>query len=141
MPHEGAARARARLQQQEARRVARTLWLAAVLSLNRATILPWTLGGIVRSLPEQDRAPFAGYLDPTAISAATAFAAFFAAAAIIAYRRPLAAALLSLAVFCAGSLPLMLANPVLVGGGNLGRAVMVLLLARAVLAGFVHRYR
>ena len=141
MPHEGAAKARARLQEQEARRVARTLWLAAILSLNRATLVPWALGGIVTSLPEHERAQFAGYLDPAAISAATAFAAFFAAAAIFAYRRPLAAAMLSLAVFCAGSLPLMLANPVLIGGGNLGRAVMVILLGRAVLGGFVHRYR
>src|SRR5688572_5823889 len=68
MPHEGAARARARLQEQEARRVVRTLWLAAILSLNRATLVPRTLGELVTSLPEHERAQFAGYLDPAAIS-------------------------------------------------------------------------
>jgi hypothetical protein len=141
VPHDGAARARARLQEQEARAVARTLWIAALLSLNRALLLPWWVGGLVRNLPPDQHAQFAGYLDPAAISAATAFAGFFAAAAIYAYRRPLLASTLCVFIFCAGSLPLVVANPALVGGGNLGRVVMLLLLGRALVGGFVHRYR
>ena len=141
MPHSGAARARARLQEQEARRVARTLWIAALLSLNRATLLPWWVGSFVASLPSAEQANFAGYLNPAAISAAAAFTAFFAAAAIHAYRRPLLSATLALVIFCAGSVPLVLENPVLVGGGNVGRAVMLILLGRAVVGGLVHRYR
>ena len=119
----------------------RTLALAGLLSLNRATLVPWTLAGLVNRLPAGERAQFAGYLDPLGLQIAAILTVLFFGLALLAARRPLAAAVAALVAFMAFSAPLVWQNPILIGGGHLGRIVMFLLLLRALLAGLAFRTR
>ena len=135
------ARLRVRYQAQDARTAARTLALAGLFSVNRATLVPWLLGSIVAKLPASERAQFAGYLDPLGVSVAALLTGLFLGLTLIAARRPLTAAIAALSGFVVLSAPLVWQNPILIGGGHLGRVVMLLLLLRALLSGLAFHTR
>ena len=124
-----------------ARLASRALMGAAVLCLIRAVILVPLLAWIVALLPASERGQFAGYLDPLANHVSLALAATFAGFGLVARKRPLIATLVCLALFLATAVPFVVRNPVLIGGGHLGRLVMLLILVRAVLAGLGPRAR
>ena len=141
LPAAADPRIRTQLQALDARSASRTLAVAGLLSLNRATLLPWMVGHFAVYLPASELKNFAGYLDPRAAGAALALAIVFIATALLAGRRPLLAGLLALAIFLLVSAPFVLANPVLVGGGHLGRLVMGLIVLRAIASGMVYHAR
>lgn len=141
LPGEAGTKLRTRLQALDARTAARTLALGGLLSLNRATLLPWAMGKLMHEFPPSQRQQFAGYLDPLSIQTAFLLAAFLLATAFLAARRPLLAATSALVGFLIVSAPLVWHNPVLIGGGHLGRLVMLLLLLRALWAGITYRIR
>lgn len=141
LPGEAGTKLRRHLQTLDARTAARTLALAGLLSLNRATLLPWWVGKLMHEFPPAERQQFAGYLDPLSIQTAFLLAAFLLATAFLAARRPLVASCAALGGFLIVSAPLVWHNPVLLGGGHLGRLVMLLLLLRALWAGITYRLR
>ena len=133
--------ARDRLQSKDARAARRALFSAAALMTLRATVVPPILRSLVAGLPPAQRARFTAYTDPAAVYTAAALAVVFFALALLARRRPLLAACLATAIFVAASVPFVVANPVLIGGGHLGRITLLLVLGRAVTAGFCARFR
>ena len=132
---------RANLQAGDAKAAFRTLAVAAGLVLVRATILPWAIAGYVAELPGRQRAMFAEYLDPTAITAALGLAAALFACAILAARRPLSAATLATAVFLAATVPFVWANPTTDLIPHVGRLVTFLLILKALAVGMSYRAR
>lgn len=141
LPAEAGATLRRQLQSLDARTAARALALAALLSLNRAVLMPWLAAKLAAEFPPRARAPFAGYLDPLSIQIAFLLAAFFIATALIAATRPLFGSLLALGGLCVLSAPAVMSNPSLVGGGHLGRIILLALVLRALAAGIAFRSR
>lgn len=135
LPGELGAQLRVRYKAQDARTAARTLALAGLLCLNRATLVPWGLGWLVVQLPARERGQFEGYLGSLGIHIAAVLAVLLLGLSLVAARRPLAASAIALIAFVVLCAPLVLQNPVLIGGGHLGRMAMLLLLLRALLAG------
>jgi hypothetical protein len=108
------------------------LGTAAVLSLIRAAILPL----ILSSAPKEK---FASFVSPDAQLAAWILAGVFAIACCFAPRRPLHASVAALVCFLLWAVPDVAHNPVLVGGGHIGKLVTLGILARAAFAGVMHR--
>lgn len=107
----------------------------------RAAIIPPVLRFITPSQEPNVVSPNSPYVESTAAWAAGGLAAIVLLCAVLAGRRPLLMTMLALFAFTAVSVPFVLANPNLITGGHLTRAVVGLLLLRAAFYGFAHRMR
>ena len=132
--------ARAAMRRRDARRASRTLWAVTALLAVRATVVPFALNLTADSLPAGAQAQLAPWFDATAAHVSGVLAVVTAVLALVAARRPLVAATLALAAFVAGSLPFVLDDPSLTMA-HVGRAVILIVLVRAWLAGLSHRLR
>lgn len=116
----------------EARLATLALGTAAVLSIIRATVLPLLLA----AAPAEQ---FASFVSPNVRLANWLLAGVFVAACLWAPRQPLYASLAALALYLVYAIPDILHNPVLIGGGHIGKIVTLGILARAAFAGVMHR--
>jgi hypothetical protein len=119
----------------EARAATVALATAAALSVIRATVLPLMLAGI----PPEKLGQLATFISPEVRIANYAMAGVFVLAALWAPRRPFYAAVAALLLYLCWAVPDVLHNPVLIGGGHIGKIVTVGILARAAFAGVIHR--
>ena len=131
----------AKLQARDARIARRALVTGSILLTLRATVVPPILRAVLESVPPGERARFDAYTDPAALYVAAGLAIAFLALALLARRKPLLASGLATLVFVAVSVPFLIAHPTLIGGGHLGRITMLLVLGRALTAGFCARFR
>jgi hypothetical protein len=111
------------------------LGTAAVLSVLRATIMPLMLAGI----PPVKLGQLASFVSPEVRIANHALAGVFVLAALWAPRRPFYAAVTALVLYLCWAVSDVLHNPVLIGGGHIGKIVTLGILSRAAFAGVMHR--
>lgn len=121
--------------QSEARAAATALGTAAVLSVGRATLVPLMFA----SLPPEKLEQFAAFVSPQVRLTHWLLAGVFVVTCVWARKRPLHAALAALVLYLAYAVPDVIANPVVIGGGHLGKLVTLGILARAAFAGVMHQ--
>jgi hypothetical protein len=119
----------------EARAASTALGTAAVLSVGRATLVPLMFA----SLPPAKLEQFAAFVSPQVRVTHWILAGVFAATCIWARKKPLHAAIAATVMYLAYAIPDVMANPVLIGAGHLGKFVTLGILARAAFAGVMHR--
>jgi hypothetical protein len=119
----------------EARAATTALGTAAVLSVGRATLVPLMFA----SLPPAKLEQFAAFVSPQVRLTHWLLAGVFVMTCVWARRKPLHAAVAALVLYLAYAIPDVIANPVLIGAGHLGKLVTLSLLGRAAFAGVMHR--
>lgn len=121
------------IRQQHAVAACRALSGAALLSGVRAILMP----ALVDYPPPQ----FNDHASPLEIRITSlCLAAMFACMALWARREPLLASIAATLIYLAFVVPDVIAHPVLLGAGHVGKIVMLLVLARALATGLMHRH-
>jgi hypothetical protein len=123
---------RGRLLDEQCRYAARALFAAAVMSAIRALLLPWL---VAHSPPDT----FPGVDADSTRLVGLGQAALFVALACWARKDPLPAAIAALACYLGMAVPDIINNTGFLAQGLISKAVMILILARALLAGVLHR--
>ena len=112
--------------------VRRALATAAVICVLRATVVP-----LVFAFAPAER--FAAFTAPTVTFFHYFFAVAFAGCYAWSRRDPFKASLAATFLYLAVAVPQVLLDPALLGGGHLGKVVMLAVLGRAVSAGIIYR--
>jgi hypothetical protein len=120
------------LRDEQCRYAARALFAAATMSAIRALLLPW----LAAHAPPDT---FPGLDADSARLIGLGQALFFVLAALWARKDPLPASIAALACYLAMAVPDILNNSGVLAQGLISKAVMTLILARALLAGVLHR--
>jgi hypothetical protein len=121
-----------RLRDEQCRYAARALWAAATMSVIRALVLPWL---VAHSPPDT----FPGVDADATRLVGIGQGFFFGLLALWARKDPLTAAIAALACYLAMAVPDVVNNSGFLAQGLISKAVMTLILARALLAGVLHR--